>query len=352
MTINELANSIIRYQQYCSMIDPVRYASTGIHQDAMSDLYGMDPNMFTMTPAQRAQSIITKSNAMDVLVRLLAGEPVDDAKMIDAFGVSYHALEQRMEELNPLKAPIPDKTVILTFDDAKKDAYTHVAPLLKELGFNATFFVTEMEASNKTAGFADKDVFMSWDEIRSLYDQNFEIGNHSLHHRRPSNPLDVQDFSSELTGLNEHMEKAGIPRAISVAYPFGMSTVEQTEVAEACGFSWGRGNVDAGICGCRGKSVYDPLSDHPLAIPSYGDAPLYTFERLTERLAAAKGGKILCLAFHSVLDPDEWTNTISFETYFRFLKDQGANCIAMCDLEKYIDPAKALARTRWNCNTI
>ena len=37
---------------------------------------------------------------------------------------------------------IPDKLVVLTFDDAVKSHRTFVAPLLKELGFGATFFVT------------------------------------------------------------------------------------------------------------------------------------------------------------------------------------------------------------------
>ena len=35
-----------------------------------------------------------------------------------------------------------DRVVVLTFDDAVKSHRTFVAPLLKELGFGATFFVT------------------------------------------------------------------------------------------------------------------------------------------------------------------------------------------------------------------
>ena len=33
------------------------------------------------------------------------------------------------------------RTVILTFDDAVISQYENVAPLLKELGFGATFFI-------------------------------------------------------------------------------------------------------------------------------------------------------------------------------------------------------------------
>jgi len=41
-------------------------------------------------------------------------------------------------------SPVPDKTVVLTFDDAVKSHLTVVAPVLKKYGFGATFFVTHL----------------------------------------------------------------------------------------------------------------------------------------------------------------------------------------------------------------
>ncbi len=345
MNVEQLSSMLIRYRRFCSMTDPVRYAGTALHQDAIPELYAMDPSMFSMTPAQRAAGLVAKADATDILTQLLAGREVDSAGMERVLGVSYGALREEMARRDPVKKPIPDKTVILTFDDAKKDAFTHVAPLFRELGFNATFFVTEMEPSPRGPGFEDKTRFMTWEEIRALHDMGFEVGNHSLHHRRPAEPLDEADFAAELNGLNDRMEQAGIPRAVSVAYPFGMTTAEQVRVAGACGMKWGRGNLGTGICGTRGKCTYDPRADHPLAIPSYGDAPLYTYERLLERLETARDGRVLCLAFHSVLDPDEWSNEITFEKYFRFMAEQGCNCISMGQLAEYVDPDKALAYT-------
>jgi len=43
----------------------------------------------------------------------------------------------------PKRKPIPPKTVALTFDDAVKTHLTVVAPLLKQLGFRATFFISQ-----------------------------------------------------------------------------------------------------------------------------------------------------------------------------------------------------------------
>lgn len=39
--------------------------------------------------------------------------------------------------------PIPDRLVVLTFDDANKSHFTVARPMLKKHRFGATFFVTE-----------------------------------------------------------------------------------------------------------------------------------------------------------------------------------------------------------------
>ena len=46
--------------------------------------------------------------------------------------------------MSVLRRPIPDKTVVLTFDDGSKSQLTVAGPLLQELGFGGTFFITEV----------------------------------------------------------------------------------------------------------------------------------------------------------------------------------------------------------------
>ena len=62
--------------------------------------------------------------------------------------------------------------VVLTFDDAVKSHHRFVAPLLKDLGFRATFFVTRH-------WMADTENFMTWEGIAEIHETGFEIGNHS-----------------------------------------------------------------------------------------------------------------------------------------------------------------------------
>src|SRR3954451_15043668 len=75
------------------------------------------------------------------------------------------------------RQPVPDRLVVLTFDDSVKSHFTVARPVLKRYGFGATFFITE--------GFhfaTDKTDYMTWEEIKALHEDGFEIGNHTRDH--------------------------------------------------------------------------------------------------------------------------------------------------------------------------
>ena len=67
-----------------------------------------------------------------------------------------------------LRQPIPDKLVVLTFDDAVSSHATIVPETLKKYGFGASFYVCEFPPD-----FEDKKKYMSWDQIKNLHDMGF-----------------------------------------------------------------------------------------------------------------------------------------------------------------------------------
>ncbi len=71
---------------------------------------------------------------------------------------------------------LPEKPVILTFDDGYLDNYQYAFPLLKEFGFSGTFFiVTEFVDHQNPA-------YMSWEMIREMAEAGMRIENHSKTH--------------------------------------------------------------------------------------------------------------------------------------------------------------------------
>ncbi|HEV2251040.1 MAG TPA: polysaccharide deacetylase family protein [Candidatus Limnocylindria bacterium] len=71
-------------------------------------------------------------------------------------------------------APLPDKPVMLTFDDGYADAYGVVLPLLKAYGLTGTFFVT--------VNLVDKPGHISRAQVRALADAGMDVEAHAMDH--------------------------------------------------------------------------------------------------------------------------------------------------------------------------
>jgi peptidoglycan/xylan/chitin deacetylase (PgdA/CDA1 family) len=234
--------------------------------------------------------------------------------------------------------PIPDKLVVLTFDDASKSHVTVAAPLLKRFGFGATFFVTE--------GFdarTNKRDYMTWDEIAQLHRDGFEIGNHTRDHKAPS-AADPKGTIEQLEAINAQCLAHGIPRPVSFAYPGNVLDKDVLPILHDLGIKFARRGGAPEYPYDKGRGfAYEPGRDHPLLIPSAGDArPAWTLDDFKRAVVQARGGKIAVIQLHGVPDTaHSWVNTPAalFESYLKYLADNGYRVIALRDLARYVDPA-------------
>lgn len=87
--------------------------------------------------------------------------------------------------------------VVITFDDGCETDLITAAPLLRELGFNATFYVT--------VGFLGTRGYMSRLQLRELSDLGLEIGSHSLTHPYLSD-LTQDQLTHEIDGSKQELE--------------------------------------------------------------------------------------------------------------------------------------------------
>ncbi|MGH9674186.1 MAG: polysaccharide deacetylase family protein, partial [Bryobacteraceae bacterium] len=106
----------------------------------------------------------------------------------------------------------PDKTIVLTFDDAVKSHRTFVAPFLQELGLRASFFVSQR-------WMGDRANFMTWDDIAAVHGMGFEIGNHTWTHAHFYNAENAVALAGELSQVEAEMARAGVPKPVSFAWP-------------------------------------------------------------------------------------------------------------------------------------
>jgi len=240
--------------------------------------------------------------------------------------------------------PIPDRLVVLTFDDGTKTDVTFVAPLLKEYGFGATFFISEGK------GFPDdKQSYMTWEEIRKLHEWGFEIGNHTRHHRDASRQS-AEDYRADVEHIETRCQEHGIPRPRSFCYPGYLHGPTAVRVLREKEYLFARRGTLPEIPYAKEGTIgfaYDPKMDHPLLIPSAANAgPKCGLDELIRAAQIAKDGKIAVLTFHGVPDPRVPYVSITpedFRKFLDYLRGQRYKVIALRDLAEYIDPSKGPA---------
>jgi len=233
---------------------------------------------------------------------------------------------------------IPDRTVVLTFDDAVQSHLDFVAPLLTELGFDATFFISQL-------WMEDEENFLSWEDVAELHRMGFEIGNHTWTHLGLNTPESAERLPEELALVERELERVGVPRPISFGWPGNAFCPEALDVLRRKGFRFGRRGMQPELP--YGEIHLGPLFDRdkhdPLLIPTSADAyPNWTFEHFQKVVDRAKDGKIVILQFHGVPDiAHPWVHTPPemFQQYMEYLKEKDYRVLALRDLGTYVDPA-------------
>ena len=242
----------------------------------------------------------------------------------------------------PAAEKVPDKLVVLTFDDSVASHYTVARPLLKRYGFGASFFITE--------GFSfrtNKKDYMTWKQIAELHRDGFEIGNHTRDHLGITAKT-VPRFAEQLDAIDARCREYGIPKPVSFAWPGNAFHTNGLPVLHAAGIRFARRGGEPEVPYQKGGGVaYEPGVDHPLLIPTAGDArPDWTLDNLKRAASMARDGCIAVLQFHGVPEGEHpWVNTPRerFEEYMAWLHSEGFKVIAVRDLARYVDVSKAPA---------
>jgi len=134
-------------------------------------------------------------------------------------------------------------TLSITFDDGYLDNFEIAAPILRRLGLPATFFVASAFIGSNRVPAWDRHLtphpgWMSWDNVRTLAAQGFEIGCHTHNHINLATS-DVETVRTDLRVSRSRIAEELEAPVRHFAYPFGGRediSERALETVRECGF--------------------------------------------------------------------------------------------------------------------
>jgi peptidoglycan/xylan/chitin deacetylase (PgdA/CDA1 family) len=135
---------------------------------------------------------------------------------------------------------LPERPVILTFDDGFSDFYSEAFPVLQRYGFVATLYISTMFI-NSTSRWLWREgeatrLMLTWDQLSEISSQGIECGAHS--HSHPQ--LDILPLSAatdEIVRSKVLIEQHLCQEVLTFAYPFGYYTASIKRQIQFAGYT-------------------------------------------------------------------------------------------------------------------
>ena len=119
------------------------------------------------------------------------------------------------------KLKLPEKPIILTFDDGYEDNYSTMLPILEAHNMKAVVYVITNEIGNPG--------YLTVEELRDMQNLGIEIGSHTANHR-PIIDITRSELLHEIRASKYFLEWNGINTVFSFSYPNGIHSDEIVKI--------------------------------------------------------------------------------------------------------------------------
>ncbi|MDS0526972.1 polysaccharide deacetylase family protein [Clostridium sp. SHJSY1] len=148
---------------------------------------------------------------------------------LKANGYTTLSIDQYYNIINKT-ASIPNKPVLLTFDDCTSDFYTNVYPILKQYNMKATEFVV--------TNWIDTMGHMTTNQIKLVSSNGIDIQNHTTNHSNITTLTHNQKYAAINDATNK-IKSITNKASVYCAYPYGSYDTDTTSILKSLGYKTG-----------------------------------------------------------------------------------------------------------------
>jgi peptidoglycan/xylan/chitin deacetylase (PgdA/CDA1 family) len=166
-----------------------------------------------------AKAGIQKVTGFRISMRVYAKSRSDKCGMTDS-------LKNTSLHIN-VDTHVPEKSLVITFDDGWADNYTNVFPILKAYGLTATIFVV--------TGFVGQPNYMDWNQLREMSEAGISIQSHTVNHK-PLAQLSKAEVEYELGTSKKTIEDALGKIVKFLSLPHGVFNDQVLKIVQDAGY--------------------------------------------------------------------------------------------------------------------
>ena len=195
----------------------------------------------TLTPEPPDQTKWFWNPPGEVIAPILLYHRIAEAEQTTRYTVSPETFAEQMKRLKELGyspitpsklidaldngAMLPERPILITFDDGYEDVYVNAFPVMKAYGWPGTVYLI----GNQVGVSEHLDAA----EVYDLVLAGWEVGSHSLRH---PNLRQTSRLEQEVAGSRAALEELLSVPVGTFAYPYGIANKEITELVRDSGY--------------------------------------------------------------------------------------------------------------------
>jgi peptidoglycan/xylan/chitin deacetylase (PgdA/CDA1 family) len=161
---------------------------------------------------------------------------------------------QLVRMLSQERSALPERPIVLTFDDGFADFYTKALPVLRQYGFTATLYITTGFIGGTSRWLAREGEatrpMLTWSQVSEISACGIECGGHSHWHPQ-LDTLPLAEARDEIVRCKKLLEDHLGQKVSSFAYPHGYHSaavkrlVREAGYTSACAVSYAMSSTSA-----------------------------------------------------------------------------------------------------------